>query len=80
MYKYRDFAASIVHKADAPRPKHASGCIFMHHHWMLWSLTRCAGPQKPSSRLSEGYICRIVDMNFGEFLFHAVRCIGQAES
>jgi hypothetical protein len=39
---------------------------------MLWSLTRRAGPQKPSSRLSEGFICRIADMNFAEFLFHAL--------
>jgi hypothetical protein len=38
----------------------------------LWSLLRRAGSKKPSSRLSEGYICRIVDVNFAEFPFHAV--------
>jgi rRNA processing protein Krr1/Pno1 len=44
----------------------------MHHHEMLWSLTRCVGPQKALSCLSEGYICRIVDMTFAEFTFHAL--------
>ena len=50
--------------------EHSSACIFMHHHNMLWSLTRRAGSQKPSSGLSEGFICRIADMNFGEFPFY----------
>jgi hypothetical protein len=40
---------------------------------LWWSLLWRAGSQKPSSRLSEGYIYRIVDMNFAEFLFHALR-------
>jgi hypothetical protein len=43
-----------VHKRAAPGLKHLSGCIFMHYHYMLWSFTRRAGPQRPSSRLSEG--------------------------
>jgi hypothetical protein len=64
---------SIIHKTDAPGPKHSSGCIFMHHHYMLWSLTRRAGPQKALSGLSEGYLCRISDMNFREFQFHELR-------
>jgi len=38
----------------------------MHHHNMLWSLTRGAGPQKASSRLSGGYICTILQVNFYE--------------
>src|SRR5215213_6506010 len=42
---------------------------------MLWSLTRRAGPQKPSSRPWEGYICRIVDMNFREFHLGEVRAV-----
>src|SRR5215203_1084053 len=57
-----------VHKTDAGGPEHSSPCIFTHH-------TRCCGAcslQKPSSRLSEGYICRIADMNFAEFHFHAL--------
>ena len=44
----------------------------MHHHYMLWSLTRRDGTQKPSSRLSERDLCRIVHPNFGEFHFHAL--------
>ena len=62
-----------VHKTDAPWPEHSSGCIFIHHHYMLWSLTRRAGAQMALSRLSEGYTCRIADMNFLEFPFHALR-------
>ena len=42
-----DTGLGSVHKTDAPEPKHSSGCIFMHHHYMLWSLTRREGPQKP---------------------------------
>jgi hypothetical protein len=66
---------------DQNTPDHAhkprtGAFISVHLHappLMLWSLTRCAGPQKASSRLSESYICRIVDMNFGEFPFHELR-------
>jgi hypothetical protein len=61
-----------VRKKDAPGPKHSSGCIFMRHPYMLWSLTRRASPQKALSGLSEGPICRIADMTFAEFLFHAL--------
>jgi pimeloyl-ACP methyl ester carboxylesterase len=43
--------------------------IFMHHHNMYISLTRCGGPQKPSSRLSERHLYKILQMNFREFLF-----------
>ena len=67
------FVARTIHKANAPEPKHSSGYIFIQHHYMLWSLTRRAGLQKPSLKLSEIYICRIADMNFREFLFHALR-------
>ena len=73
MYKYRMSWSVPYIRYTRPGPKHSSGCIFMHHHYMLWSLPRCAGPQKPSSRLWEGYICRIVDMNFAEFPFYEVR-------
>jgi hypothetical protein len=61
-----------VHKTDAPGSEHSSGCIFMHHHYMLWSLKRRAGPQKPSSRLSEGHLCTILNLNFREFPFYEV--------
>jgi hypothetical protein len=33
------------------------------------------GPQKSSSRVSEGNLCRILQVNFGELAFHALRCI-----
>jgi hypothetical protein len=64
MYKYGDFVASVIHKTDEPGPKYSSGCIFMHYHYMLWSLTRRAGPQKPSSRLSEEDLSTILNPNF----------------
>jgi hypothetical protein len=57
---------STIHKTDAPGPKHSSGCIFMHRRYMLWSLTRRAGPQKALSRLSEGDLCTIQQANFHE--------------
>ena len=69
-----------VHKTIAPEPKHSSGYIFIQHHYMLWSLTRRAGLQKPSLKLSEIYICRIVDMTFAEFPFHALQCIEEWEA
>jgi hypothetical protein len=42
----------------------------MHHHNMQ-TLPTEGGPQKPSSRPSEGDLCTIVQMNFREF-FHAL--------
>src|SRR5918993_3993068 len=54
------------------RQVRAGAFISVHLHapqHLVVSLTRRAGPQKPSSRLSEGYICRIADMNFAEFPF-----------
>ena len=46
-----DTNLASVHKTEASEPRLSSGCIFMHHHDMLWSLTRRAGLQKPLSRL-----------------------------
>ena len=42
----------------------------MHHHNMQFPPTRRGGPQKPSSRLWSGVLCRILQANFREFTFH----------
>jgi len=70
---YVRYLGGRVHKTGTGGPEHSSGCIFMHHHKMLWSLTWRAGSQKALSGLSEGYSCRILDMNFREFLFHELQ-------
>jgi len=46
--------------------------IFMHHHNMWVPLAWQEWPQKPSSRFSEGVLCKILHLNFGELTFHAL--------
>jgi hypothetical protein len=41
----------------------------MHHHNMWISRRRRAWPKKPSSCLSEGNLCKILQVNFVEYLF-----------
>src|SRR5215218_104159 len=48
------------------------GRISIQHHNMETPLTPRDNPQKPSSRFSEGVLCKILNPNFREYLFHAL--------
>jgi hypothetical protein len=47
-------------------------CISIQYHNMLVPLGALEGPQKPSSCLSEGVLCTILQMDFAEFPFYAL--------
>src|SRR5215204_649600 len=62
-------------RSRKPGGGYASACIFMHHHHMWTSRTRRSCSAEAILAALAGGLCGIVHPNFGEYPFHALRCI-----
>ena len=56
-----------------PSRGHSSPCIFMHHYKMRGLHSAAWRPSESILMALKGNLCRILQMDFGEFTFHALR-------